>query len=91
MIDDNVFIAEQSEQTQDDRDFFATIAAVFDDGVSLLIDGVETEKHYKVNSGCIYKAGDNVKVLKIRGTYIVEYVIDSVSFDEAAIALEGSY
>ncbi len=91
MIDDNVFVPKQKEKIEGENDFFATISGVFNDGVSLMIDGQETEKHYKVNSGCNYKSGDTVKVLKIRGTYIVEYTVDCVSVDEVTSALEGSY
>ena len=62
------------EQAKPDN-FFATIGGVFPDGVSLIIDGKETKKHYLVNTGCKYAAGSKVKVLKIDGTYIVEYVV----------------
>lgn len=55
--------------------FFATIGGVFSDGVSLVIDGKETQKHYLVNTGCKYTVGAKVKVLRIDGTYIVEYVV----------------
>lgn len=56
---------------------FATIGEIFEDGVSLIFDGQEaaTEKHYKVNTSIIFKAGDRVKILADSGTYVVEYVV----------------
>ena len=56
---------------------FATIGEVFEDGVSLIFDGQEaaTEKHYRVNTSIVFKAGDRVKILADSGTYVVEYVV----------------
>ena len=56
---------------------FATIGEVFEDGVSLIFDGQDsaTEKHYKVNTSIVFKAGDRVKILADSGTYVVEYVV----------------
>lgn len=55
---------------------FATIKAVHDDGVTLSFDdGSESQKHYKVNSGVIFNAGDRVRILEDNGTYVVEYVV----------------
>lgn len=56
---------------------FATIGEIFDDGVSLIFDGQDaaTEKHYKVNTSIVFKAGDRVKILADSGTYVVEYVV----------------
>ena len=42
---------------------FATIKAVHDDGVTLSFDdGSESQKHYKVNSGGVFNAGDRVRI-----------------------------
>ena len=55
---------------------FATIKAVYDDGVTLAFDdGSESQKHYKVNSGVVFNAGDRVRILDDNGTYVVEYVV----------------
>ena len=55
---------------------FATIKAVYDDGVTLAFDdGSESQKHYKVNSGVVFNAGDRVRILEDNGTYVVEYVV----------------
>lgn len=55
---------------------FATIKAVHDDGVTLSFDdGSESQKHYKVNSGVVFNAGDRVRILDDNGTYVVEYVV----------------
>lgn len=55
----------------------ATIGAVYSDGVSLIFDGAgaASEKHYKCNTSVSFSAGDRVKICKISGTYIVEYVV----------------
>ena len=46
---------------------FATIGEVFEDGVSLIFDGQEaaTEKHYRVNTSIVFKAGRDIKILSI--------------------------
>jgi hypothetical protein len=56
---------------------FATVGAVYPDGVTLIFDGetAETTKRYRVNTTNSYAPGDRVKLLKISGTYIVEYVV----------------
>ena len=55
---------------------FATIKAVHDDGVTLAFDdGSESQKHYKVNRGVVFNAGDRVRILEDNGTYVVEYVV----------------
>lgn len=55
----------------------ATVGAVYSDGIGLIFDGSETEseKHYKCNAAVTFAAGDRVKVVKISGTYLVEYVV----------------
>lgn len=56
---------------------FATIAALHEDGVSLLFDGEEepTQKHYLCNTSIDFTPGDRVRILADSGTYIVEYVV----------------
>lgn len=56
---------------------FATVAEIFDDGVTLIFDGMEeaTTKHYQTNAFVVFKAGDRVRVIKDSGTYIVEYPV----------------
>ena len=51
---------------------FATIGEVFEDGVSLIFDGQEaaTEKHYRVNTSIVFKAGDRVKILADRKSVV---------------------
>lgn len=60
---------------------FATIGAVYSDGVSLIFDGqtAASAKHYKVNRSATFSAGDRVKVAKISGTYIAEYPVGNPS------------
>lgn len=102
MIDDNVFI---NLSENEDTDFLATVYQVYDDGISLEINGEPTSKHYKSNADCIFTSGDIVKVKKISGTYIVEYRIGTGGQTEPSQeyatkqyvdeqisgALEGSY
>lgn len=56
---------------------FATIGAIYEDGVTLIFDGQEapTEKHYKCNSFVVFQAGDRVRIIKDSGTYVVEYSV----------------
>lgn len=56
---------------------FATVGAVYDDGVTLIFDGQEaaTEKHYKCNTAILFHAGDRVKIVSDSGTYVVEYIV----------------
>lgn len=58
-------------------DFLATVGAVYSDGVTLILDGQTepTQKHYKRNTAISFSAGQRVKVVKMAGTYIVEYPI----------------
>lgn len=56
---------------------FATVGAVYADGLTLIFDGESqpTEKHYKCNTSVGFTAGDRVKILADSGTYVVEYVV----------------
>lgn len=58
-------------------DLLATVGTVYDDGLSLIFDGQEdaTQKHYKRNTAITFSAGQRVKVVKMSGTYIVEYPV----------------
>ena len=56
---------------------FATVAAVYDDGISLLFDGNEnpSQKHYKCNRAVAFAVGDRVHLAYESGTYSVEYPV----------------
>lgn len=56
---------------------FATISEIFEDGVTLLFDGLDapTTKRYKVNAFVVFHPGDRVRVIKDSGTYVVEYPV----------------
>lgn len=56
---------------------FATVASVYDDGLTLQFEGQATasEKRYKCNTFCIFHPGDRVRVIKDSGTYVVEYPV----------------
>lgn len=71
---------------------FATVGAVYSDGVTLIFDGQEaaTEKHYKCNTAILFHAGDRVKIASDSGTYVVEYIVGSPGTD-APIPKGGSY
>lgn len=62
---------------------FATVGAVYADGVSLIFDGesTATEKHYKTNTSIIFAAGDRVKIVEDSGTYVVEYIVGTPGSD----------
>lgn len=55
----------------------ATVGAKYTDGLSLIFDGqtAASEKHYKCNTSVPFQAGDRVKICRISGTYVVEYVV----------------
>ena len=79
---DEIFeVTEQptEETTEEIVRNFATIGAVYEDGVSLIFDGEDapTEKHYLCNTSAFFSAGDRVKILPDSGTYVVEYVVGS--------------
>ena len=50
---------------------------MYSDGISLIFDGDSepTAKHYKCNAALTFAAGQRVKIVKISGTYVVEYPI----------------
>ena len=56
---------------------FATVGAVYADGISLIFDGQETpsQKHYKCNTSVTFTPGDRVKIFSVSGTYVVEYPV----------------
>jgi hypothetical protein len=56
---------------------FATIAAKYSNGVTLIFDGetVASTKRYKVNKSASFAVGNRVKIFRDSGTYIVEYPI----------------
>lgn len=55
----------------------ATVGTVYADGIGLIFDGADeqTAKHYKCNTSVVFQAGDRVKITKISGTYVVDYVV----------------
>lgn len=55
----------------------ATIAEIFEDGVTLIFDGQEeaSEKHYKCNTSAALAVGDRVMLDAESGTYIVAYAV----------------
>lgn len=58
-------------------DLFATVGAIYDDGIGLIFDGQAgiSKKHYKCNSTSVFVVGQRVKLVKVSGTYLVEYPI----------------
>ena len=56
---------------------FAVIGEVYEDGVSLIFPGSEepSEKHYKTNLYCKFKAGQRVYIAKDSGTYIALFPV----------------
>lgn len=56
---------------------FATVGAVYADGLSLIFPGesAASAKHYKCNSAIAFSAGQRVKVFWDSGTCVVEYPV----------------
>lgn len=75
MIYDGLFTDTSGTKKEQPNVFLAEIDEVFEDGVSLIINGSATKKHYLVNTSCTYQKGDRVKVTKVSGTYLVDYKI----------------
>lgn len=84
-------MTEQSNIMAEPEMCFATVGAVFGDGVTLIFDGqtAATEKHYKCNTSVLFHAGDRVKIASDSGTYVVEYIVGSPGAD-APIPKGGS-
>lgn len=59
----------------------ATIAEIFEDGVTLIFDGQEeaTDKHYKCNTSAKLAVGDRVMLDSESGTYVVAYAVGNPS------------
>lgn len=59
-------------------DMLATVGGVYADGLSLIFDGQTeaSQKHYKRNAAVTFAAGQRVKIVKMSGTYIVEYPVE---------------
>lgn len=74
-MSDNVFVAETKQKQEPVN--FATVTGVFEDGLTLRLDGEETatQKRYKCNKFCVFAVGDRVRIIKDSGTYVVEYPI----------------
>lgn len=66
-------MAEKALEDSGPEQTFATIGAVYSDGVSLLFDGEDepSAKHYKVNTFYKYSVGQRVYIAKDSGTYVV--------------------
>lgn len=74
MSEENLFVQEHPEKKTVN---FATVAEIYDDGISLIFDGEETpsEKHYKCNSFIVFVKGDRVRIAEDSGSYVVEYPV----------------
>ena len=74
---DELFHIPADEANEPQSANFATIGAVYEDGVSLIFDGEteESQKHYLVNTSASFAAGQRVKITKDCGTYVVEYPV----------------
>ena len=76
-FEESLLAPEQEELSKPLTRMFATVGAVYADGISLIFDGETepTEKHYMCNTSATFQAGDRVKIFAASGTYIVEYVV----------------
>lgn len=79
-MDEELTAIPTEEETQPEETIvrnFATVGAVYTDGVSLIFDGESepTQKHYLCNTMMYCRPGDRVKIVEDSGTYVVEYVV----------------
>lgn len=67
----------ESQTTEQAAAELATVGAKYEDGLSLIFDGQTqaSAKHYKCNTAITFSAGDRVKICRMSGTYVVEYVV----------------
>ena len=75
---DSLFVTNIEIQDKNlQENFLATVGAVYDDGLSIILEGQTeaTTKHYRCNTSVKFAAGDRVKVVRISGSYVVEYVV----------------
>ncbi len=84
---------QEAIETAEEVNLFATVGAVYSDGISLIfdsqIDEGQTEKRYKANTSVKFSAGDRVKLVKDSGTYVVEYVVGT-PFQDILIPTGGT-
>ena len=85
----------EEEQLEDEgpEQTFATIGAVYSDGVSLLFDGADeaTSKHYKVNRSASFAAGQRVYIVKDSGTYVVICPVGAPGSSGSGIGTASNY
>ena len=85
----------EEEQLEDEgpEQTFATIGAVYSDGVSLLFDGADeaTGKHYKVNRSASFAAGQRVYIVKDSGTYVVICPVGAPGSSGSGIGTSSNY
>lgn len=86
-MDEILGLAQETQPAEIKRNF-ATIGAVYADGVTLIFDGETdpTEKHYLCNADVLFSAGDRVRIIEDSGTYIVEYVVGTPKQEDKLIA-----
>lgn len=77
MIDENSVLGIKDNTQKTGKPQFATIAEIYDDGVTLILDGETqpTQKHYLTNCDTVFAKGDRVKILRDSNTYVVEYKV----------------
>lgn len=74
---DDMTTASVDEQQASAEIRMATVAEIFEDGITLIFDGQEeaTDKHYKCNTSAIFAVGDRVMLDPESGTYVVAYAV----------------
>ena len=77
MIDKNSVLGVKNNTQKTGEPQFATVAQVYEDGVTLILDGETepTQKHYLTNCDTAFAVGDRVKILRDSSTYVVEYKV----------------
>lgn len=85
-IDLEYLNAQTDEPAETPPQNFATVGAVYADGLSLIFDGeaAPSEKHYRCNTSIFFQPGDRVRIFKDSGTYVVEYVVGAPMQEQIA-------
>ena len=86
-------MAEEALEDSGPEQTFATIGAVYSDGVSLLFDGEDepSAKHYRVNQIVKFEAGNRVYIVKDSGTYVVICPVGRPGGANAGIGWSNNY
>ncbi len=83
---------EQKLEDMQPDNAIATIGHIYADGITLFFDGstTESQKRYKCNTNVKFLNGARVKVVRLSGTFVVEYMVGNPKIGDAPGGGTGS-